>query len=178
MPLASLPAGGLLTVEVTSDRTTGYTLDIHRNENIEALIETGAPVAIDDAQLSLGRNSQYAAVGQSSGQIGGAGFDHYNDPTQFIDIASTGTSLVLDDGFYGKRAYVTTSVGNDVLPAGLITISRDGVVVGGLNDTYLGSHQTLPNSFYLGDAPALAPLWQLLGANNATGTGFPWRRLF
>ncbi len=171
MPLAALPAGGVLTLEISSDMETSYSFEVRRNENVAALLEASQPVAIDDSELSLGRNSQYAAIGQSDGQVGGDGFDHYNDSSLFVDISTTGTSLVLDDGFYGNRAYITSTVGNDLFPAGTVTVARDGVMIAGINDTYLGSHQTIPDSFYLGDTAALAPLWQLLGANNATGLG-------
>lgn len=171
VPLAALPDGGTLSLTITSDVPTTYEFEIRRNENIASLFESNQPVAIDDAALPLGRNSQYAALGQTHGQAGGAGFNHFHDPSMFVDISATGTSLALDDGFYGYRAFVSTTVGNELLPAGMITIGRDGVVVAGIRDIYFGANQVLPDSFYLGEGPALAPYWALLGANNSGGLG-------
>lgn len=171
VPLAALPEGGRLTLNITANMTTSYEFEVRRNQNVQSLFESNQPVAIDDAALPLGRNSQYAAIGQLHGQLGGAGFDHYHDPSLFVDISTTGTSLVMDDGFYGRRAFVNTTVGNDLLPAGTITVAIDGVIVEGFRDIYLGANQTIPDSFYLGPTAALAPYWALLGANTGGGIG-------
>ncbi len=171
VPLTDVDGGGNVTLSISGDGPTAYQFELHRNTNLESLVESVTVANINDARVDLGDGASFAAFGQSNGQVGGAGFDHYNDPGLFVDISGTGTSLVLDDGFYGNRAFVSTTVGNDALPAGTVTVARDGVLVGGFNDTYLGAHQTLPNSLYLGNAPALAPLWQILGANNSTGLG-------
>jgi hypothetical protein len=171
VPLVSLPEGGRLTLEIQSSVPTSYQFDLRRNQNLMSLVETAQAVSIDDAALPLGRNAQYAAIGQAHGQEGGAGFHHYHDASLFVDISTTGTPLVLDDGFYGNRAYVTTTIGNELLPAGTVTVARDGVVTPGFHDIYLGANQTIPDAFYLGDHLALAPYWALLGANDSTGLG-------
>ena len=165
VPLTEVPGGGIVTLNISGDGRTAYTFDLHRNVNLEALDDHGVAVAIDDSRIVINDASRLTATGRSTGQVGGAGFDHYNDPSLFVDISSTGTPLVLDDGFYGKRAYVSSTVGNDVFPAGTVTVASTGVMLAGRHDIYLGSHQPLPDSFYLDGLPALAPFWTLLGAN-------------
>ncbi len=165
VPLVEVAGGGNVTLNISGDGRTAYTFDLHRNVNLEALDDRGLPVAIDDSRIVVNDASRFTATGRSTGQVGGTGFEHYNDSSLFVDISSTGTPLVLDDGFYGKRAYVNSTVGNDVFPAGTVTIASTGVMLAGADDIYLGSHQPLPDTFYLDGLPALAPFWTLLGAN-------------
>ncbi len=84
---------------------------------------------------------------------GDTGFTQSANASAFIDISSTGTSLPLsDDG----EANITTSVGNDLAPAGAWTIGNNGLMASGSNVAIDFSNAALPNSDF---DVALAPFW-------------------
>ncbi len=169
VPLVVASQTGVAALQVTSDVPTAFHFEIVRNANAEALVETSAAVSLDVPVLESGAATLFAVEGMATGQVGGVGFQHYNDPNLFVDISATGTQLALDQGFYGHRSYITTTVGNDIFPAGTVTVGRDGIMLAGTAIWYLGGHEPLPDTFYLDGLPALAPLWTLLGANFSVG---------
>ncbi len=92
-----------------------------------------------------------------------------SNSTNFIDISTTGSLLLLaDDGF----ATISTTVGNELFAAGSVTVFNNGGIVEGINSTSVGITNlnilTLPSSF----PTALLPFWDDI--DNDTG-GVYWR---
>ena len=153
VPLQKADSSGMITLSVSSDLATGYAFDIYRNTNIEDLTnDAGAPVAIDDSFVELG-SGRHAAIGQSNGIVAGVQFLASNDPTQFVDISSTGTSLGLgDDG----EATITTTVGNSAFPAGSVTVGNNGGIIAAASEDLAVTNGSLPSTAW---ETALLPFW-------------------
>jgi len=88
-------------------------------------------------------------------------------PGTFIDIAATGTTLLLpNDG----EANIVTTVGNSLFPAGTVRIGVNGGVRFGPANAGQGdlapSNAALPSTGAFGGAKALLPYWDDFIANN------------
>ncbi len=153
LPPTQLPADGTYRLQITADAMTHFRLDAWLNASIESHTgdtdEFGGELAIDDSFVSLG-SGRWAVVGTSEKKIG---FTKTNDPLQFIDISSTGTPIPLEDD---DQVIVATTVGNELLPAGVITIGSNGLVAAGLAGNLFFQNLPLPA---LGFGQLLVPYW-------------------
>ncbi len=152
VPPSLIAASGSLDLEISGDGATTYTFSVYRNVNVGGLDDTGGVVAIDDALISLGSGS-YAALGSAAGSTGGVSFNHYNNPSLFVDISATGTALNLTDD---SEATIVTTVGNGLFPAGSITVANNGGILGEPGEDLSTANTALPNTSWI---RALLPLW-------------------
>ncbi len=152
VPPQVVTSSGTVSLQVSGTVAAAYQLDVYRNAVAGGIVESTA-VALDESFLSLGDGGRYAAVGQARGSMGEPVFDHYNAPSRFIDISTTGTALNLGDD---SEATIVTTVGNVILPAGQVTVGNNGVVAQGPGEDISTSNTSLPTSSF---AAALAVFW-------------------
>ena len=82
-------------------------------------------------------------------------------PGTFVDIAETGTDLMIDDE--GEAAFVS-SIGNRVIPSGRVVVGNNGAIGFEPPSDNLGpSNGAIPNDEVFGGAQALLPLWDDIG---------------
>ena len=156
LPPTFVPSDGTYEVRVTADGAAAFGVDLFRNAGLEAEIgdtADGSELSIGDSYLPLG-SGRYAVLG--SAQIPLAGpleFTQFNDPTRFVDISGTGTPLGLSDD--GEEDILTT-VGNDIFPAGPVTVSNNGGIIAGGNEDLTFANTAIPNISF---ETALLPFW-------------------
>src|ERR1043165_5663286 len=98
------------------------------------------------ALIALGLVSLARAEVRIVGNLSGA----------FVDTSSFGTRLNLgDDG----AQPINTSIGNSLLPPGIIHISNNGVVAWRNTNTPAFTNDTIPSANLCGGAQALAVYW-------------------
>jgi hypothetical protein len=82
-------------------------------------------------------------------------------PGVFMDITTTGTNLHLGDN---DSAVITSTIGNELLPAGTLAISNNGGVGFDPPDTLLAAtNETLPSMSCFGSGQSLVPYWDDIG---------------
>ena len=131
MPATSLPADGTYRVQVSATRTTRYRFDVWRNAELEsAVVDThfGSELPIDISHIDVA-SGRWAVVGVAKKEFE---FTQYNDGSKFIDISNTGLSTRLAED---ENISLITSVGNELMPAGQITVGNNG----GLLASFLGN---------------------------------------
>jgi hypothetical protein len=158
LPPTVLPSNGEYQLRLISTGITGYSLDAWLNASVErSLGDTadGDELAIDASLVALG-TGRWAVVGQAERKIG---YVQAHDPSRFIDISGTGIPLTLADD---DEAIFDTTVGNELLPAGVITIANNGGVLARVGGNLYFQNLPLP-------APdlgrALFPFWDDLGSS-------------
>ncbi|MEL6108264.1 MAG: LamG-like jellyroll fold domain-containing protein, partial [Planctomycetota bacterium] len=121
--------------------------------------QLGDGVSVVDGVPSVNRSVTASELGSLTELVVGDGelffgnpfHTQYNDPSQFVDISSTGNALGLsDDG----RATITTTVGNSIFPAGQVTVGNNGVITSGIENVPTGG--SLPVASF---EHALAVFW-------------------
>ncbi len=140
LPNRRVARSGWYNLEVTGDAPTSFTLDVVRNavsETTSGDSEPGASLSLDPSFVPLG-SGRFSVSGRSERRFE---FLHRNDPTSFIDIAQTGTRLNLTDD---SEETIVTQVGNDVFPAGTITVGNNGGVLQGPNREVFFQNLPLP----------------------------------
>ncbi len=140
----TITQAGQYTVRVTSEFSGQYYLLVN-----ESLAYSTEP----DNTVGTARDlTNYSgALGSLSGEV--VSFSQYSDANLFVDISGTGTALGLDDD---EEASVSTTVGNDVFPAGTITIGNNGVVAAGAGVQVSAGNAALPSTDF---GTALIPFW-------------------
>jgi pre-peptidase len=108
---------------------------------------------ISNSSIPIG-SGRYAVIGNSQASTSSTlQFTKTNDPTKFIDIATTGTALNLtDDG----ETTITTTVGNSAFPAGPVTVGNNGGILAGANLQLDYVNTALPAATL---PAALLPFW-------------------
>jgi hypothetical protein len=151
---------GVHTVRVTSEQNTTYALAI-----TEELAYDFEPNNMINANSRLLND-----VGGVLGRIEDTSLSHsqVSESELFVDISTTGTALGLQND---DAVTITTTVGNDLFPAGLVTVANDGGIIAGDNATLMSDNGSLPQP---GWQTALLPFWDDLDA--ATGDVY-WQEL-
>ena len=168
LPTTAVTEDGEYSVVVTSALATAYEYRIVKNANIDGLSESPQPMPIDDSRIELAQSARYAAIGHSMGSSAEPFHSRFNDENLFMDISATGTPLTLSgDGV----ATIQTSVGNSLLPAGEVSVSNDGVILGAPG-TVASNNAQIPNPRW---QRALAPLWDDFAA---TSGAVYWQEVF
>ena len=149
-----IPADGFYELRLTSDGATRFSADLIRN----AALETGAGDSADGAELEIDTtfvdlaSGRFAVLGNTSRDYE---FVHYNDPSKFI--GTTANPLNLGDD---EEVSIATTIGNELIPAGVITIGNNGGVMVGLNVNLYFQNLPLPGP---GLGTAIFPYWDDLG---------------
>lgn len=157
-----LPSSGTFALRISGNNSTFVTVDLMGGairERFYADTSDAAPRAIDSSLLDLG-SGRYAAVG--SLVVDGTVVPvKTSGSTNFVDISTTGTPLNLGDD---EAVTVVTTIGNQLLPAGNIRISNNGMIVAGNTGSPSWNNGTIPNT---GFTQFLAPYWDdfLAGGN-------------
>lgn len=162
LPSTLIPASGEYTLRVTADAAVRYSLQLLNNLIDErAFGDTSLTnrMPIDASRSNVGVTT-FSVLGTVFADAP-TGFTLANDPNTFVDISTTGTPLNLsDDG----TATIQTTIGNNFLPAGSVTVSNNGVIVAGANQSVGFTNAPLPTN-NLGNA--LLPFWDDIN----TGSG-------
>ena len=108
--------------------------------------------ATNDFGIFIGEYSMQSSHRAAQGSLGGLQFDHRNDPNAFVDISASGTALNLVDD---QVVNVTTTVGNQIFPAGPTAISNNGLIFSGLSTSAFVNTQ-IPSAQF---DTALLPFW-------------------
>ncbi len=133
------------SIRITSSQTASYAVLV-TEDLVYDLEPNGVPSA-----MARPLDNVNGALGVLNG--GTLSHSQYNDPSGFVDISATGASLTLgDDG----EATVSTTVGNDIFPAGSVTIGNNGGIIAAAGEELGYSNTALPSSDW---ATALLPLW-------------------
>lgn len=159
-----IPSDGIYTLQVTADAGTVFDLDLLQNAILESQVNDSGPgnvLPIDSSVIPLTNDlllpipsDRYAVFGSANIDIGGSlQVTRSNDPTQFIDIATSGTQLVLNDN---ESVDINTTVGNFLLPAGIVSVSNNGGVLSGSGRVLSPNNTLLPSAAF---ENALLPFW-------------------
>ncbi len=137
--------GGTHTVRVSTNITAQYAVQVSQ----DLVFDTEPNNTIGSSLRSLDN------VGGAHGFIAGATVSilDYNDPSLFVDISGTGTSLALGDD---DTATITSTVGNSLFPAGSVTIGNNGGIIAGAGEALSFANGALPNTAW---DTALLPFW-------------------
>lgn len=124
-----LEATGVYQFRIAASDRVAYQLDVVRNASVEMFTADSTPQAarsIQGSLIALGLD-RLAVVGTTEKRFG---FQQTNDPSRFVDISGNGRPLVLaDDG----EVTIETTVGNEVMPAGYITVANNGGILAGID---------------------------------------------
>ena len=140
IPLSNVPLDGLYQLQISADGITHYDLELVRNAVNEAHVgdtDTGNELAIDASLLDLG-SGRFGITGTSQRMLA---FNHYNDPSQFIDISGTGIPTNLTDD--GGLTFVS-SVSNELIPDDILTVHNNGGLIAGINANIFFQNLPLP----------------------------------
>jgi hypothetical protein len=134
LPPTLVTADGPYTLRVSTNNTTSFKLDVYLNTEVESQVDdtsNGNELNISNSSIPIGGANRYAVIGNSQASTATTlQFTKTNDPSKFIDISTTGTALNLtDDG----EATITTTVGNEIFPAGPVTVGNNGGILAGGN---------------------------------------------
>ncbi len=82
-------------------------------------------------------------------------------PGTFLDISSIGTNLYLSDDGYAE---ITTTIGNALLPAGLVAVSNNGGIAFNPPDPFLSpTNEPIPSPLAFGAGQSLLTYWDDIG---------------
>lgn len=147
-----IPSDGVYRFRITGDARSTYELNVVRNATVEAFRQeatTSNPLVINLSQADLGV-VRWAVIGNTSKQLG---FTRVNDPSKFVDIAGNGNSLFIPDD---RETTIETTVGNETLPAGFVTVASNGGVLSGIGQNLFFVNLPLPAP---DTARGLFPYW-------------------
>lgn len=147
----TVPATGTYTVRVSSDQFVDYSILV--TEDIVFDTEANGDPTLATRPL----DPVSGALGSIQG--GTLSFNQFNDAGGFIDITATGTALGLDDD---GEATIVTTVGNDVFPAGSVTVGNNGGIIAGGGASLGTGNSALPSASW---ATALMPFWDDIDAD-------------
>ncbi len=168
LPLTALPIADQYAVRVTGDQSAAVEVDLLFGATSEAYggdsTDTNR-VDMSQSFISLG-SGRYAALGMITGE--GIDATLTNDPSMFVDISGTGTPLGLTDDSEG---FITTTIGNILLPAGSITIGNNGGIIAAPSADLFWVPEALPTGDF---AAGLLPFWDDISAQ--TGNVY-WQEL-
>jgi hypothetical protein len=163
LPAISLPSDSMYELRVMADAQTDYEFDVWLNTLVEEYVgDTNElnPLAIDASFAPLG-SGRWAVVGTSDKTYG---YSKVNDANQFVDISNLPGRLSLTLSDEGE-AFVQTLIGNELIPAGVVTVSNNGgVLVGAVNHYFRNLPLPAP---MLGRG--LFPYWDDLGQTTTGG---------
>ena len=135
-----VPTSGYYELKVSADGITRYQIDILRNAVPESFVgdsEDGNELSIGETFVGQG-SGRYGVIGSSERKLA---FDHFNDPARFIDISATGIALDLGDD---DELTTTTTIENEIFPAGTVTVANNGAIVAGFGTGTNVYFQNLP----------------------------------
>jgi subtilisin family serine protease len=149
-------AGGVHQIRVSSGHGGQYAVVVTEDLVLETEPNLSAPLrSLDGVGGAVGffqgRNVNYA---------------RRNDPSAFVDISGTGTPLALGDD---DETTISTSVGNELIPAGSVTVSNNGGILQGSGVDLPASNGPIPAA---GLGRALLAFWDDIDSD--TGSVF-WR---
>ena len=156
------PTNGNYTLVVTSSRPTGLRFESARNAALES--QVGDSSSTSEMDIT---SSQRAYNTGSATNVVGSSLVSYkvvkgNSASKFVDISGFGTKLLLDDE---EATTITTTVGNEVFPAGRVSIVNNGALIAasgrnlGFDSRQLSTLPTAPAS--------LVPFWDDLDSGGA-----------
>ncbi len=162
LPTTPIVSTGLYRLRVTANIATGFNLRAIINASLEA-VDTSAV-----NRLNLGPSAvsgspgteRLAVIGTSTPTSNPLQFATSSNPSFFVDIAGTGTPLNLDDD---GVAFISSTVGNSLFPAGTVTVSNNGGMATGNVQQFDFNNVVLPTNQF---NTALLPFWDDLDATN------------
>ncbi len=147
-----ISSDGIYRIRITGDARSTYELNVVRNATVEAFRQeatTSNPLNINLSRADLGV-VRWAVIGNTSKQLG---FTRVNDPNKFVDISGSGTALFIPDD---REQTIETTVGNETLPAGFVTVASNGGVLSGISQNLFFVNLPLPAP---DTARGLFPYW-------------------
>lgn len=173
LPSTVIPADGIYTVRVSGSAASQFKLTGYRNAALESAIgdsDDGNELPLGNTLLPVG-SGRLAVVGNSA-PIGSGPlqFNQNIDPSLFIDISTTGNQLLLGDD---DEQTIITTVGNQVFPAGAVTVGNNGGIIAGANADLGVSNTPLPTNNFVN---ALLPYWDDIDDSLSGGSVY-WQEL-
>ena len=130
---------GVHTVRVSTNLTSEYAVIV--TEDLVYDTESNNDVSVNARSL----NAVTGALGYLSGET--VTIVQSNNPSLFVDIASTGQALTLTDD---SEVTINTTVGNSLLPAGSVTVANNGGILAGAGRDLSAGNGSLPSASFGG----------------------------